>query len=247
MREKREEQVLDIMNEIFLEINKPEYMIGQKKLEEICKKIEKVKVRITALNEEELSYHFYYVDNGNYYGSVNIQNWNRSFVLEYPPVYRNHDLCDLSSNLSLAYYENDQKFVLTAYHEITHLIASGEWKRIEDMRDVVEHKKGICTERYFYRNEEIEHVERSRLDFINEAINDWVSKYLFSIIEDEKMICDIRYKEINNEIAEKISKNKITEKEIVSYYILNNEYELFKILDIKRVIMNHNRKEEERE
>ena len=61
------------------------------------------------------------------------------------------------------------------------------------------------------------------------------------------MICDIRYKEINNEIAEKISKNKITEKEIVSYYIINNEYELFKILDIKRVIMNHNRKEEERE
>ena len=78
-------------------------------------------------------------------------------------------------------------FLLSTYHEVTHFISSGSWNTIQKGdKSIIEHISGISVDRYYYNKEKVTNIESNNMEFINEAINDWISKYLYSLIEKRK-------------------------------------------------------------
>lgn len=244
MEKEKSNNVKQIINKVLLELSKPIYNIESKKLKNLYVMKEKIQIIISDKKEKEIKYNFYYASDGMYCGTIKLKNWNRSFLLEYPPVYRNHTLCSVNPIINIASYDNEKKFILAMYHEVSHLFSSSEWKSIDGKKDCLEHRSGICIDRYYYSNGQIFNVESNHLEPINEALNDWVSKYLYSKIENKMQINDRRFEKINNKIEEKIKKSQITPEQIIEYYFSNDTDKLISIINIEDLIVHKNVDEE---
>ena len=246
MKEQRIQIIKRIINQILLEISDVEYNIDLSKLKLLYDRKHKIQIIVSDKYNKKMQYNFYYEDNGNFYGSINIKNFERSFLMEYPPQYRKGELININPILNIANYDDENTFLLSAYHEITHFISSGSWKKIKKGdKSIIEHASGICVDRYYYNKEKVTNIESNNMEFINEAINDWISKYLYSLIEKKKVKNDDRYKKINMQISNKIQNGEIKEKEIIAYYISNEINKLKEGLDIDDFYMKKAKGERE--
>lgn len=78
---------------------------------------------------------------------------------------------------------------------------------------------------------------------INEALNDWVSKYLYSVVSGKEQINDKRYEKINKRIEYKIKIGQIKPEQILCYYISNNINRLVEKLNLNDFIINEEKGE----
>jgi len=234
MKEQRIQIIKRIINQILLEISDVEYNIDLSRLKLLYDRKHKMQIILNDKDNKTMQYNFYYEDNGNFYGSINIKNFERSFLMEYPPQYRKGELININPILNIANYDDETTFLLSTYHEVTHFISSGSWNTIQKGdKSIIEHISGISVDRYYYNKEKVTTIESNNMEFINEAINDWISKYLYSLIEKKKISNDDRYKKINMQIKNKIQNGEIKAKDIISYYISNEISKLKEGLSIE--------------
>ena len=228
MKEQRIQIIKKIINQILLEISDVEYNIDLSRLKLLYDRKHKMQIIVSDKYNKKMQYNFYYEDNGNFYGSINIKNFERSFLMEYPPQYRKGELVNINPILNIANYDDENTFLLSTYHEVTHFISSGSWKTIQKGdKSIIEHTSGICVDRYYYNKEKVTTIESNNMEFVNEATNDWNS-----LIEKKKISNDDRYKKINMQIRNKIQNGEIKAKDIISYYISNEISKLKEELSI---------------
>lgn len=228
MKEQRIQIIKKIINQILLEISDVEYNIDLSRLKLLYDRKHKMQIIVSDKYNKKIQYNFYYEDNGNFYGSINIKNFERSFLMEYPPQYRKGELVNINPILNIANYDDENTFLLSTYHEVTHFISSGSWKTIQKGdKSIIEHTSGICVDRYYYNKEKVTTIESNNMEFVNEATNDWNS-----LIEKKKISNDDRYKKINMQIRNKIQNGEIKAKDIISYYISNEISKLKEELSI---------------
>ncbi len=228
MKEQRIQIIKKIINQILLEISDVEYNIDLSRLKLLYDRKHKMQIIVSDKYNKKMQYNFYYEDNGNFYGSINIKNFEKSFLMEYPPQYRKGELVNINPILNIANYDDENTFLLSTYHEVTHFISSGSWKTIQKGdKSIIEHTSGICVDRYYYNKEKVTTIESNNMEFVNEATNDWNS-----LIEKEKISNDDRYKKINMQIRNKIQNGEIKAKDIISYYISNEISKLKEELSI---------------
>lgn len=228
MKEQGIQIIKRIINQILLEISDVEYNIDLSRLKLLYDRKHKMQIIVSDKYNKKMQYNFYYEDNGNFYGSINIKNFERSFLMEYPPQYRKGELVNINPILNIANYDDENTFLLSTYHEVTHFISSGSWKTIQKGdKSIIEHTSGICVDRYYYNKEKVTTIESNNMEFVNEATNDWNS-----LIEKKKISNDDRYKKINMQIRNKIQNGEIKAKDIISYYISNEISKLKEELSI---------------
>lgn len=227
MKEQGIQIIKRIINQILLEISDVEYK-DLSRLKLLYDRKHKMQIIVSDKYNKKMQYNFYYEDNGNFYGSINIKNFERSFLMEYPPQYRKGELVNINPILNIANYDDENTFLLSTYHEVTHFISSGSWKTIQKGdKSIIEHTSGICVDRYYYNKEKVTTIESNNMEFVNEATNDWNS-----LIEKKKISNDDRYKKINMQIRNKIQNGEIKAKDIISYYISNEISKLKEELSI---------------
>lgn len=239
MEENRIQLIKRILNQVLMELSNQIYNIDLNRLRCLYDRNKQLQVKITNKQDKEIEYNFYYEKDGEYCGSIKMKNWHRCFLLEYPPQYRNNKLCSLNLILSVANYDDEEKLILAIYHEIAHFLASSEWKTMKtNGQEIIEHKSGICIDKYYYDKGSIYKIESNHIESINEALNDWVSKYLYSVVSGKEQINDKRYEKINKRIEHKIKTDQIKPEQILCYYISNNISRLVEKLNLNDFIIN---------
>lgn len=122
MKEQRIQTIKRIINQILLEISDAEYNIDLDRLKLLYERKHKMQIIVSDKRNKKMQYNFYYEDNGNFCGSINIKNFERSFLMEYPPQYRKGELVNINPILNIANYDDENTFLLSTYHEVTHFI-----------------------------------------------------------------------------------------------------------------------------
>ncbi len=202
---------------IFNEINKEKYHLEISRINDIKEKIENLGIIISDSRSDNVIFKTY---SGNKLGSINVENKNSGYLIEYPSVTidgKQEQICPVIKVLD---FDDDTTFCRVLYHEVSHLFSSSRFKIHDGI--ICDHISGISLETY-----DLKHKKKFvKCDF-NEIdcdyLNDYVASKLFEKLENKKYL-DSSYKciDFHNKLNYTLCNLCITDEEFIGNYFKNN-------------------------